>query len=58
VQQADDHVNPGLDGDMIPFRSLLFSRLFRSAWALGAVSLVFASLLEWSLIAAHPADLS
>jgi len=43
---------------MIPFRLLLFSQLFRSAWAIGTASLVFASLLEWGRMAARPADLS
>jgi len=47
-----------LDGLMIPFRTLLLHRLMRSAWTVGAIALVTASLLEWGLIVADPARLS
>jgi len=38
---------------MIPFRALLLQRLICSAWSIGAIALVTASLLEgvWSLLA-------
>lgn len=43
---------------MIPVRFLMLTRLMCSAWTIGAIALVAASLLEWGLIAADPANLS
>ena len=42
---------------MIPFRALLLQRLMCSAWSIGAIALVTASLLEWGLIVVDPARL-
>jgi hypothetical protein len=46
-----------LDELMIPFRALLLQRLMCSAWSIGAIALVTASLLEWGLVVAGPARL-
>jgi hypothetical protein len=44
---------------MIPVRALLFSRLLRSAWRVGLVALLIATLMEWVLsTTAVPAELS
>lgn len=44
---------------MIPVRALLFSRLLRSAWRVGLVALLIATLIEWGLRTAEvPAELS
>ena len=42
---------------MIPVRALLLNRVMRSSWALAGLAVLLASLLEWGLIATHPADL-
>jgi hypothetical protein len=39
---------------MIPFRALLLQRLICSAWSIGAIALVTASLLEWGVVVAGP----
>lgn len=36
---------------MIPASSVLLVRILRSAWAVSALALVIASLLEWGMIA-------
>jgi hypothetical protein len=44
---------------MIPVRALLFIRLLRSAWRVGVIALLIATLMEWGLsTAAVPAELS
>jgi len=44
---------------MIPVRALLFSRLLRSAWSVGLVALLIATLMEWGLCTTEvPAELS
>jgi hypothetical protein len=43
-----------LDELMIPFRALLLQRLICSAWSIGAIALVTASLLELGLVVAGP----
>jgi len=45
-------IQPGSAGSgvMIPMRSQLLLRMLRSGWAVGALALVFATLLEWGLI--------
>ncbi len=44
---------------MIPVRALLISRLLRSAWRVGVVALLIATLIEWGLCTAEvPAELS
>ena len=43
-----------LDELMIPFRALLLQRLICSAWSIGAIALVTASLLEWGVVVAGP----
>jgi hypothetical protein len=53
-----DAAELSLDESMIPVRFLMLARLMRSAWAVGAIALVTASLLEWGLIVADPARLS
>lgn len=47
-----------LNGLMIPMRSLMLSRLMRSAWTVGAIAMVTALLLEWGLIVADAARVS
>jgi hypothetical protein len=47
-----------LDGQMIPIRFLMLSRLLRSAWSAGAIAMVTALLLEWGLIVADTASVS
>lgn len=42
---------------MVPIRALLISRLVRSAWSVGAVALLIATVLEWGLISTVPAEL-
>ena len=39
-------------------RSLMLSRLMRSAWTVGAIAMVTALLLEWGLIVADAARVS
>jgi hypothetical protein len=36
---------------MIPVRSVLLARILRSTWAVSALALLIASLLEWGMIA-------
>jgi hypothetical protein len=36
---------------MIPARTLLLHKLLRSAWAIGALAMAVATLLEWGLMA-------
>ncbi|WP_254996379.1 hypothetical protein [Cyanobium sp. Aljojuca 7D2] len=43
---------------MIPVRFLMLSRLMRSAWAVGAIAMVTALLLEWGLIVADTTSVS
>jgi hypothetical protein len=43
---------------MIPIRALLFSRLLRSAWRVGLVALLIATLMEWGLGSLAAVDLS
>jgi hypothetical protein len=47
-----------LDSTMIPIRALLFSRLLRSAWRVGLVALLIATLMEWGLGSLAAFDLS
>lgn len=43
---------------MIPVRALLISRLLRSAWRVGVVALLIATLMEWGLGSVAVIDVS
>ena len=56
--EAGEPADSELDGQMIPVRFLMLSRLMRSAWTVGAIAMVTALLLEWGLIVADTTSVS
>jgi hypothetical protein len=55
---AGNAAESDLDGQMIPIRFLMLSRLMRSAWTVAAIAMATAFLLEWGLIVADTASVS